>query len=48
MDEVFALLSSLLAVSPATLALVLGLAAIALAAFAIYVVHVTVTRRERR
>ena len=48
MAELSESLSSLLEASPLALAFVLGLAAIALAAFALYVVYVAVDRRERR
>ena len=47
MDDISESLSSLLAAPPLVLALVLALAALGLAAFAIHVVHVSVNRRER-
>ena len=42
------LISSLLAASPVILSLIVGLAAICLAAFAVYVVHATTKSREPR
>ena len=48
MAELSESISSLLEASPLALAFVLGLAAIGLATFALYVVYVAISRREHR